>query len=267
MVITKKEKFKGRFSRACYLAIRWLVKLFYPRISVEGTENLPGEASIIVSNHTKMNGPISCELYFPGERAIWCAGEMMHMKEVPEYAFNDFWGDKPQSVRWFYKLLSYIIAPIAACIFNNARTVPVYHDARLMHTFRATMDALSEGKNVVIFPEHDAPHNHIINDFQDRFIDIAKIYYRRSGKRLSFVPMYIAPTMKKMYIGRAIQFDPEAPMAQERWRICEYLMHSVTDIAVSLPPHTVVPYNNVTKKHYPMNTGGETDGANEKTCC
>ena len=35
--------------------IKWLVKVFYPKISVEGVENLPDEPVIIVGNHCQMN--------------------------------------------------------------------------------------------------------------------------------------------------------------------------------------------------------------------
>ena len=78
-----------------YRIIRWFVWLFYPEIEVIGRENLPDEPCIIVGNHAQMNGPIASELYFPVERYTWCAREMMHLKEVPAYAFRDFWNMKP----------------------------------------------------------------------------------------------------------------------------------------------------------------------------
>ena len=84
-----------------YRLIKGLVQLFYPRMEVVGTENLPDEPVIVVGNHTQMNGPIACELYFPGKRYIWCAGQMMHLKEVPDYAFQDFWSQKPDGAAGF----------------------------------------------------------------------------------------------------------------------------------------------------------------------
>ena len=51
-----------------YKVIKWLIKVFYPKIEVVGVENLPQEPVMVVANHTQMNGPICCELYFPGER-------------------------------------------------------------------------------------------------------------------------------------------------------------------------------------------------------
>ncbi len=244
---------KKRLSYLLYRLIRWLIWLFYPKIEVVGTQNLPQEPVIIAANHCKMNGPIACELYFPGSRYTWCAGQMMHRKDVPEYAFQDFWSGKPKHLHWFYRLLSYIITPVSVCVFNNARTIGVYHDTRILSTFKNTVNKLMDGANVVIFPEHLKPHNHIVWDFQDRFIDVARLYYKKTGKALSFVPMYIAPSLKKMYLGQPVTFCPEKPIEEERQRICAYLMEQITQIAVSLPEHTVVPYANVPRRDYPSN--------------
>lgn len=258
------QKKRNPAGYVCYRIIKWLVWVFYPKITVEGVENLPEESCLVVGNHTQMNGPIACELYFPGNRYTWCAGQMMHLKEVPAYAFQDFWSGKPKWNRWFYKMLSYLIAPFSVCVFNNARTIPVYRDTRVITTFKSTVNKLTEGANVVVFPEHAVPHNHIICDFQDKFIDVAKLYYKRTGKAIAFIPMYIAPALKKMYLGKPIRFDPDAPMDLERKRICDYLMDAVTQMAVELPRHRVVPYLNVPKKQYPYNQLAE-EGNYEKT--
>lgn len=233
--------------------IKGAVRLFYPKTAVSGTENLPDEPVLVVANHSQMNGPIACELYFPGDRYTWCAGQMMHLKDVPDYAFQDFWSMKPKWCRPFYRLLSYIIAPLSVCIFNNANTIGVYRDARIISTFKSTVSKLCDGASVIVFPEHDEPHNHILCRFQDRFIDIARLYYKKTGKELSFVPMYIAPRLKTMYLGKPIRFCAANSMDAERERICQYLMDEITGIALSLPEHTVVPYRNLPKKDYPTN--------------
>lgn len=247
----------GWLSRVSYRIIRWLVALFYPRTTVQGLENLPDEPCIIVGNHTQMNGPICAELYFPGKRTIWCASQMMYLKEVPGYAFEDFWSRKPKYTHWFYKLLSYIIAPFSVCVFNNAHTIPVFHDNRLLSTFKKTLAALNDDTNVIIYPECYTPHNHIVNQFQEKFVDVAKLYHKRTGKAVQFVPMYIAPELKAMYLGKPTTFCPDAPIDLERTRICDYLMEQITNIATELPLHRVVPYENVSRKHYRYNTPQE----------
>ena len=244
-----------------YRVIRWLVKLFSPKMRVYGTENLPQEPALIVGNHAQMYGPIGCELYFPGDHSTWCAGQMMHLKEVPGYAYSDFWSAKPKAVRWFYKLLSYIIAPLSVCVFNNADTIAVYRDNRIISTFKNTVKRLEEGANVIIFPECPEEHNHIVYQFQENFVDIAKLYYKRTGKALQFVPLYIAPRLSAMYIGKPIRFDPDRPIAEERHRICSALMDAITQTACSLPEHTVIPYPNLPKREY------KTNLCHEKTGC
>ena len=177
----------------------------------------------------------------------------MHLKEVPDYAFVDFWSKKPKAIRWFYRILSYVIAPISVCVFNNANTIGVYHDRKIIHTFRDTQTALEEGKRVVIFPEHEVPHNHIVCDFQQGFVDVARRYHKTTGRQLQFVPMYIAPKLKTMYLGKPVTFDSAADIQVERNRICGYLMDAITELAVQLPEHTVTPYPNISRKCYPSN--------------
>jgi len=233
--------------------IKGLVRFFYIKYEVEGLENLPDGCCIIAANHAQMNGPLASELYFPGHRYTWCAGQMMQLKEVPEYAFTDFWSQKPRYTRPFYKLLSYLIAPLAVCIFNNADTIAVHRDGRILSTFKQTVKALEEGARVVIFPEHDEQHNHIVYDFQEGFVEIARLYHKRTGKELSFVPMYIAPNLHKMYLGKPIRYRADADKKEEPGRICSYLMDEITHMACALPAHTVVPYRNIAKKDYPSN--------------
>lgn len=237
-----------------YKIIKKLIWFFYPKMTLYGQEHLPQEATIIVGNHTQLHGPIAAELYAPGEHYTWCAGEMMHREDVAEYAFRDFWSQKPKYTHPFYKCLSHLIVPLSVCIFNNANTIGVYHDTRIIGTFKNTVKRLSQGANVVIFPEHDVKYNHIVYDFQDKFIDVARLYYKKTGKAPCFVPLYIAPKLKGMYLGTPTRFRPEAPMDEERQRIKEYLMQSITDLAEALPEHTVVPYRNIPKKLYPKNT-------------
>lgn len=244
---------KKKISYFLYRIVLLLVRIVFPRMQVAGAENLPDEPCIIAANHCHMYGPIACEIYFPGNRYTWCAGEMMHLKEVPAYAYRDFWSNKPGWIRWFYKIGSYVIAPLSVLVFGNAKTIPVYHDARIMTTFRLTLEKLQQGAHAVIFPECYEEYNHIVHRFQDGFVNIARMYYHKTGKALCFVPMYIAPLMRRMILGAPVRFNPDAPIDQERSRICACLMDEITRMATALPRHTVVPYPNMPKKDYPTN--------------
>ena len=249
-----------------YRLIRWLAWLFFPKFKVYGAENLPDTPCVIVGNHSHMYGPVAGVIYTPGPHYVWCAGEMMNLKEVPAYAYQDFWSQKPKVLRPFFRIASYVIAPIAAYTFTNAETVAVYHDMRIVSTFRDSMAKLEEGNSIVIFPEHNVKRNNVIYDFQDKFIDLARFYHKKSGEAVSFVPLYIAPKLKAMYFGKPIAFQADAPIDTERSRICGYLMDAITETAVSLPEHTVIPYPNISKRYYPKNIPLEVADEKKEAC-
>ncbi len=236
-----------------YKILRFFIRLFSPHYRIAGGDKLPPEPCVIVGNHSQMFGPIGAELYTPGKHYIWCAGEMMHWDEVPAYAYQDFWSGKPRGVRWFYRLLSYVITPLAVVLFNNAHTIPVYHDTRLITTFRDSIEKLKAGNSIVIFPEHYDEHNNIVHDFQDKFIDLARFYYKKTGVELQFVPLYVCPALKTLFYGEPIRFRADALIAAERARLCAYLMDAITEIAVAQPEHRVVPYPNVPRSQYSKN--------------
>ena len=235
-----------------FLFIKKTIEFFYFKSEFIDVENIPDEASLIIGNHAQLHSPITTELHFPKKRYTWCIGQMMNKKEVPDYAYKDFWSLKPKWCKWFYKLLAHIIAPISEYVFTNADTIGVFHDSRLFTTFKQTVQKLNEGYNVIIFPECPTLHNEIINEFLDKFVDVAVLYYKKYGKCVNFVPMYNAPKIKKVIFGKPIQYNPNIDINEQRTMVCNYLKEEITRIAKSLPVHKVVPYNNIKKRNYPM---------------
>ena len=249
-----------------YRILRFLIDLFFPNMRIHGLEKLPEEPCIIVGNHSQMNGPLLSELRLDFPHETWCAGELMNRKEAADYAFTDFWSFKPRWTHPFFRLLSRLITPLAVCLFNNAHTIPVYHDVRLRQTYRQSVEALSNGESLVIFPEKNEPGNHILYAFQDKFVDTARFYCRKTGRGLSFVPLYIAPRLRGAWFGEPVAFRPEAPIEEERARICAALREQITAVAEALPEHTVVPYRNVPKRFYPKSRAGRKEAvSHEKT--
>lgn len=226
-----------------------VVKIFYRKRKFIGEENLPSEPYIIVSNHSQIHGPISAELFLKN-KLIWCDGPMMNRKEVPAYTAKTFWGNKPKRSMWFYKMLGHLIARPASFLLGNADTIGVFRDSRLFTTFKDTVDALSQGINIVIFPECEIEYNEIVNEFNLHYVDTARMYYKATGKCVAFVPMYTGAKVKKMVYGKPIYFDPNLSNADQRTVVCEYLKKEITSLAKTLPRHKVVPFNNVSKKEY-----------------
>ena len=245
----KKYNLNKKKTSLLFKIIVGIIRFFYPKTKFIQGENIPNEPTIFISNHAQMHGPIITQLSFPVDRYIWCIGEMMETKEVPKYAYKDFWSHKPKCVKWFYKLLSYIIAPFSF-IFRNAYCIPLYKDTRIIETFKKTVEHLNANESIIIFPESTEKFNEIINDFQKNFVDVAKYYYKKTKKELTFTPMYIAPKLKTVTFGKPIKYNSQLSSDAQREEICNYLKEEITRIAKDLPRHKVVPYDNVSKKYY-----------------
>lgn len=236
-----------------FLLIRKIVSLVVTEYKSEGTENLPDGPCIIVGNHSQAYGPVTAELYLPVKHYTWCISDMMEKDRVADYAYKDFWSKKPAVVRPFFRLLSYMLPKVCEIVFNNAETIPVYRDKRVLKTFQLSVDRLKENAAVVIFPEEYTEYNNIVHHFQRGFIHVAKYYYRQTGESVPFVPMYVCPKLKKLVFGKPIWYSPDSKIDEEAERICTYLQDSISELAYNQPKHRVVPYPNVSKKYYPYN--------------
>ena len=64
--------------------------------------------------------------------------------------------------------------------------------------------------------------------------------------------MYNSPKLKTVIFGRAIYYDPNININEQRNIIITHLKNEITTLAKSLPPHKVVPYQNISKRKYPM---------------
>lgn len=236
-------KKKGLFFRF----LSRIVSLFYKKCQIIDEQNIPTEPCIFIGNHAKIHGPLNGQLYFPKNKLIWCDGPMMVRKEFPEYAYNNFWGGKPNVL---CKMFANILAPLITYVFRNADALPVYRDMRIMKTYKASTDALEKGVNVVIFPECPDLYNEITNQFNEYFVDTARFYYKHTGKEVLFTPFYYSKYLKKMVFGKPIRYDSNVAIEEQRKSISKYLMEEITTLAKSLPAHKVIPFNNVPKKEY-----------------
>lgn len=240
----KVNNVKERRKPFLFKSIEFFAKLFYRRYQIIYEEEETSHGNIFVANHSQIHGPLATYLYYPNKKKIWVIGQMTKLKEVPAYAFEDFWRDKPKITHWFYRLLSFIIAPLSVFIMKHANTIPVYKDMRISKTFRDSMETLNNEEDIFLYPEYRQEYNHIINDFQVNFIDLARVYYKKYNHELKFYPVYISKSLRKIMIGRPTTFNPNENINEERIRISEYLKENITRLALSLPSHKVIPYTN-----------------------
>ena len=250
---TMSDKKTSLFSKAVFGIFSFFAKIKYRRVKIHNASLLDEENTIVIANHAQLNGPIIAQLHLDERYHIWANWQMFFLREVPSYTMRDFFPYKSGWTRPFYKIASYLLAPLMPCMMKNARAVPVYHDVRMASTVKNTLRLLSEGRGIVIFPEKHERHNNILNAFESQFVNLAKVYYRRTGERIRFLPMYIAPDLDGCYFGDAVYYDPDSDIEAERQRISAHLSGEITRVARELPLHTVIPFDNISSRRYLSN--------------
>lgn len=209
----KKNNLPNR-KQAFFSFVKRIMRLFYkkPQIIYFGEQKIE-QTSIIVSNHVALKGPVMHELYLPVFTAKWGAGEMLgNYKSRYKYLRNVFYMQK----RGFGKARSTFCAAIAALFskffYKGMHIIPTWHDARMYSTIRHSLDILSDGTSMLIFPENsDAGYKDVITEFRAGFVTLAKLYYKKTGNDIPVFPVYYHH--KKKYYGYRL--------ANVRARLCK----------------------------------------------
>ena len=209
-----------------YNVLKHVVHPFLRVKNIAYAEPLGDEPVIFLANHLGALGPMYMAVTFPlrDRVAIWCNEGMMDEKLVVEYVRHDWWW-KPESrlAPLYSATIPYVARAIVPKVLRSAPTIPVYRDARVMSTMRASLKALKEGKHLVIFPELPDGFDSHAEQLQMGWLNLTAMYYKATGKRLKLVPVHIDEKTRFFRVGEAITADPDLPLKEQEAAIERYL--------------------------------------------
>jgi hypothetical protein len=129
-----------------------------------------------------------------------------------------------------------IFAPLVLWILNSVEPIPVYREnRRVLETINLTVEAMLELDNILIFPENPLTTENKrysvkgVSHFYTGFVHIAKVYYKKSGRAVTFYPVYANPKKRTITFGEGIAYDPEGKNEPER--ICDLLEQAINHMA------------------------------------
>lgn len=209
------------------------------RLKVSGEENMNFNEfpSIFVCNHGVLYGPVAAVIYLPTYFRPWVDKKMVYRDLCEQEMFNNFFRRVrflPAGVkRWLCRVLA---KPVTWAI-SSFNPIPVEKESlrNMMSTFEDTVRVLSEGDNVLIFPEKpkkikvgkkiDAAKHETatVGRLYTGFASIGKLYYDLTGKSLRFYPVYANKKGHTFKVGEPVIFNPENDSREEKQRIAEVL--------------------------------------------
>lgn len=216
-----------------YNLIKGTVKIFVKKPTIYCDEKLDDiHSSIFVSNHVGFFAPLIINLYSKKVFTPWVIHDITDSKLCKNYLNNYFVEPQLKLKPPLSHILSSAISPICVSIMDYLNAIPVYRESqKVIETIETTLNDLEKGENILIFPENgNKKYNSVIDEFNIGFINTAKIFYKRYGKRISFYPICVNKQKNKISVGRKIEYDPNISFKIERMYIARYLMSSITSM-------------------------------------
>ncbi len=231
-----------KLSYLYYKMIRGILRLCFPHSSTIYEEQPDSEPAVFVCNHAAIRGPVMMTLDFRRKHQTWTVSCALDSHAAVNYAFHDIFCGNSRRCKWFWRMLSHIVAKGLPPLLLYSETIPVYHNKSIVKTFKQSITALTHGDDLVIFAESPKRYSNYINELQPGFVDIARLYYRRTHRAIRFYPVYVEKKNAVILVGDPIAYDPDEPLDEQRGTIAAYLRDSIDRLAATLPKHKPIPF-------------------------
>lgn len=184
----------------------------------------PENPIVFLGNHAEIYGPIASALCMPVDVRFWVINMMMFdQKIVRSYLYENTFSKKtflPVPVR---KLIAFLLGWLSVNVMNSLKAIAVYRDSpmKLRQTLRESVEALENGDNLMIFPEHPSGkyEKDGISELSPGFLMLAEAWWKKTGKKLRILPVYANRERRTFTFGNEIMYEPEHGFASEQDRI------------------------------------------------
>ena len=196
----------------------------YKLVNEKNIQEAEGDPLLFLGNHLEVLGPMLCAFWFPVHVRFWAISLMMgDQKKVSDYVFTNTFGKVSWLPVFAQKLVSNFIGWLSVTVLAQLECIPVYRDSpmKLRETVRESIEALETGDNLMIFPESPDQKYELqgIGKLSPGFVMLATAYWKKCGKRLKMMPVYMSKEKKTIEFGHLIQYEPESAFADEQERI------------------------------------------------
>ena len=186
------------------------------------------EARIFVANHYEIYGPFIMFMRFPFSFRPWVIDKMCEPKSIEQQMSIGFYNNYKWLPKWFKVFLVKIAKRLVLFVIRVSRPIPVSRDnpRANIKTLATSVDVLNKKKNIVIYPELNSVKEGV-GEFMSGFEHIGKYFYQKTGKRVSFYPVFVSKKKHTMYIEDPIVYNPDNDHNAEKDRIVNGLHEAI----------------------------------------
>lgn len=224
-----KKNNKGK--RVWFVCLKSILKIFIRKPKIKYLDEQIKPHSIILSNHVGSVVPIKLELYANFPFRYWGTYEMNSgLKSVYKYLANTYFYQKKHKSKKLSKFLAFFVAPFANIFYKGLQLISTYKDARFKTTLKKSYETITNGYNLVIFPE-DSSNGYFDNlkHFFSGFVVFAN-YCLKRGLDLNVYTSYFVKTENTYIVGKAIKFSELKQKFKNRNQIAEFMLNQANGL-------------------------------------
>ena len=191
---------------------------------------------VFLGNHAEIYGPIASALCFPVPVRFWVISRMMgRSRDVRAYLYENTFSKKTFLPVFVRRLLARLMGWLSVNVMCGLNAIPVYRDSpmKLRMTLRKSVEALENGDNVMIFPEHpDGKYvKGSVSELSPGFLMLAEAWWKKTGKKLRIMPVFANREKRTFTFGDEICYEPENGYAAEQDRILREARNQLLQLA------------------------------------
>jgi hypothetical protein len=227
----KKEKIFKQNRKLWYRGIKTVMKIRYKRPQFVFLGEKPTNGAIILSNHEGTDAPMSLEIYCDFPVRFWGAHEMNSgLKKLYAYQTKVYYHEKKHWNLFLARLFCLIASPLTLLFYKGLKLISTYKDARLKNTLTQSFNAISQGENIVIFPENSEDgYLPELKGFFAGFVLLAN-YCEKQGINVPIFVSYYKKKENKYIFDSPIMFDKIKEEYRTKEEIADYLLRKCNNL-------------------------------------
>ena len=225
--IPKKEHIYGPYGRLA----RCVFRLFSRKYRCDFAA--PREPVVFVCRHLNMHGPYTTLKWLPVELHPMIIHVFFDRKStvrhMTEYTFSARRGKKGKRFPLTAHVMSWIVPPL----MRSLQAIPVFRESlQSMTTIKQGLNYLLKGESLIVYPDiHYMDGYEKPSEIYGGFLYMGTLYYKKTGKQLSFVPLLIDDKRRRITAGKPISITD---CRAESNAAAEYLKEQINWQTVSL---------------------------------
>ena len=206
-----------------------------PTFKYLGEPFKPG--SLILSNHEGTSAPLAFELFVNEPFTFWGAYQMNgSLASLYKYQTKDYYHGKKHWPLWAARLFCLLASPLTWIFYRGIKLIPIYPGAKLRTTLNLSIDAIKNGKSIIIYPEDSSEgYLQVLKGFHAGFVLLCEQCLKQ-GIDLPIHVSYLNKKDKIYVIDKAISYSSLKEKYSSKEEIAQALCNRMNEIAKFAQP-------------------------------